>query len=406
ISFIHVPEFSTKLSGYGADKRLLELLIIFTAFFYGSLLINYAEDTSSLLVAILLVSAPLYLIGLAQAMGIHLPALLEAAGAQNPRLTQGRLWGPFPWSVNFGMYLANLFAIALACWLHGTHRWHRCIGFIMLVATILEMVGTGTRSVTIAAAIVIVIAFLIARRLKLLCTTILLAGIVIASTFNKLLPLFMHDETSTANRLLIWNEAIRLIQANPWIGIGLQQFHYYYAQIIVSPASQLGPLGIHPHQQYLEWAMESGIGWLVIGILLLLSILFSCWHAYRIAAQEQRALLLAALLAVLTNIIIGFLDVPLDQLEGSIVLFLLAGLACGYNTSRLRRSHKELFHPPFCARRKMMGEKVLCVSAVGTTLQPHGRQPAARAAFVAVYKGMKARKSTKAAAEHLQRSNK
>ncbi len=69
---------------------------------------------------------------------------------------------------------------------------------------------------------------------------------------------------------------------------------------------------------------------LVIGVLLLFSIVSLCWQAYRRAPRDQRTLLLAALLAVMANILIGFLDVPLDPVEGAVFLFLLAGLALGY----------------------------------------------------------------------------
>lgn len=339
ISFIHVPQFSSKLSGYGADKRLLELLVIFTAFFCGSILIKYVKSASTLLVTLLLVSIPLYLIGWAQVLGLHLPALLEDVGAQNVRLTQGRLWGPFPWSVNFGMYLINLFAIALACGLLGARRWQRCFGFVMVTITALEMLGTGTRSVAIAAAVVFVGALLLTRRLKLLGFTLLLVGIAFVRFFDKILPLFTHDDTSAANRLFLWNKVLQLIRENPWLGIGLQQFPRYYAQFIVSRATALGSEGIHPHQQYLEWALESGIGWLLLGALLLLSILLVCWRAYGVSGREGRTVLLAALLSVLANIIIGFFDVPMDQLESGFVLFLLAGLACGVASTQSRQVH-------------------------------------------------------------------
>ncbi|MBA2679643.1 MAG: oligosaccharide flippase family protein, partial [Ktedonobacteraceae bacterium] len=165
---------------------------------------------------------------------------------------------------------------------------------------------------------------------------------------ERIVAFFTHDETSTSNRLLIWNLAIKLIRTNPWLGIGLEQFHYYYAQLIVSRADELGAMGIHPHEQYLEWAMESGLPWLLTGILLLLSIIVCCMWAYckahdkasdqqDAAPDSQGAILLAATLAMIANVLIGFFDAPLDQLEGPVVLFLLAGLALGSGPSRERR---------------------------------------------------------------------
>jgi O-antigen/teichoic acid export membrane protein/O-antigen ligase len=329
VSFIHVPEVASGSGLYGADKRLIALLIIFAAFFAGTWLADSIEDGMSFLVAILLVSTPLYCVGLAQTMGIHLSPLLESPDAYNPQMTQGRLWGPFPWSVNFGMYLVNLMAVAVVCWLQGTRRGHRMIGLVMTIATALEIVGSGTRSAACAAIVVVIVACLMCKRGKILSLSLLLAGIMGIPFFNKLVLLFSHDASSTDNRLLLWGEAIKLITANPWLGIGLQQFHYYYAQLIVGKATELDPTGIHPHEQYLEWAVESGILWCIVGVLLLLSIMLACWRAYHILPNKQKGVLLVALLAVLGNCIIGFVDVPFDQLEGATFLFALAGLALG-----------------------------------------------------------------------------
>ncbi|HEX3643240.1 MAG TPA: O-antigen ligase family protein, partial [Ktedonobacteraceae bacterium] len=329
ISFIHVPELVGDSSPYAADKRLVTLLITIAAFFAGTWLANTVEDGVAFLIAILLVSMPLYCVGLAQAMGVHLSPLLESPDAYNPQLAQGRLWGPFAWSVNFGMYLVNLMAVAVVCWLQGIRHSHRMIGFVMTIATALEIVGSGTRSATFAAIVVIIVACLICRRGKILGFSLLLAGIGSISFFNKIALLFSHDASSTDNRLLLWNEAIRLIIANPWLGIGLQQFHYYYAQFIVGKATELGSLGIHPHEQYLEWALESGILWSVVGVLLLLGIMVTCWRAYHTIPNKQKSITLVVFLAVLGNSIMGFIDAPLDQLEGATFLFLLAGLALG-----------------------------------------------------------------------------
>jgi O-antigen/teichoic acid export membrane protein/O-antigen ligase len=327
ISFIHVPEVAA--NAYSADKRLLTLIVVVVAFFCGTFLARYIKNTTSFLISILLTNIPLYLIGLAQFLGLHLASFLEASGAQDPKIAQGRLWGPFSWSSTFAIYLINLFAIALSCWLLGTSRRYRLIGMVMTIATALAIIGSGTRSVAIVASGLTIVTFVITRRCKTLLMTMLLSILAIVFTSGALLPRFLHDPSSIANRFLLWNEAVTLIVLHPWIGIGLQQFRFYYAQLIVSSTAQLNAHGIVPHQQYLEWGVESGIFALIIGTLLLFSIAFACWRAYRSSTSDRRVLLLAAWLAVVANILIGFLDVPLDPVEGAVFLFLLVGLALG-----------------------------------------------------------------------------
>ncbi|HEU5229289.1 MAG TPA: oligosaccharide flippase family protein [Ktedonobacteraceae bacterium] len=327
ISFIHVPEIAT--NAYSADKRLLTLIVIFVAFFCGTFLARYIKNTSSFLVAILLTNIPLYLISLAQFLGVHLPSFLEADGAQDLTIAQGRLWGPFSWSSTFAIYLINLFAIALSCWILGTRLRYRLVGMVMTIATALAIIGSGTRSVAIVACGLTIATLLITRRFKTLLITVSLLTVASVFSLGTLLPRFLHDPSSVANRFLLWNEASKLIISHPWIGVGLQQFRFYYAQLIVSRTAQLNARGVVPHQQYLEWGVESGILALVIGVLLLCSTALFCWRAYRVDDSDRRALLLAALLAMVANILIGFLDVPLDPVEGSVFLFLLAGLALG-----------------------------------------------------------------------------
>ena len=339
ISFIYVPQISTDF--YSASKGLYQEILIFVAFFCGSFLARYVKDASSFLVAVLLSNTPLYLIGLAQALHVHVPSMLEYSFAQDPNATTGRLLGPTSGAVIFGSYLINLLAAALACWMLGRRRRDRFIGVIMTVATGLEIIGSGTRGSAIAATIVVIAAFILTRHYKMLFAMLALAGVTAAIFFEKIAPLFTHDPTSANNRFFLSSEAIKLISTHPWIGIGLQQFHYYYAQLIIDHTARLSPHDINVHQQYLQWGMEGGIPWLVVGALLLLSIFFSCWLVYRRTREnaERRSpaqtgtyqiLLLAAMLAVLANIIANFFDVPLDQAEGAVFFFLLAGLASSY----------------------------------------------------------------------------
>jgi O-antigen/teichoic acid export membrane protein len=344
VSFLHVPQISTNPDAYAADKRLYEVLLIFEAFFCGTCLSRYIKNASSLLATLLLCNVPLYLIGLAQAVGLPLPAFLENASAQNPLLSGGRLWGPTDGAVTFGLYLVNLLAIALSCYVLGKKRRDRILGGVMAIATTLELVGSGTRSAALGGIAIIFVLLLLTRRYKLLLAMLCVAAAMIMALFKRVLPLFAHDQSSISNRLLLWHEALNLIIAHPWIGIGLQQFYVYYDQLIIAPSNILNPHGISVHNQYLELALESGVFWLIAALLFLFGVLYTCWQTYAIAKREQQVLLLAAILALVANMLIGCFDVPLDKVEGSVVLFMLVGLALGY-TDPLRRGSRHFFTP-------------------------------------------------------------
>jgi O-antigen ligase len=327
ISFIHMPEISTNASVFGANKRLYDLTIVFLALFCGTFLAGYVKNISSFLSLALLTNIPLYLISLVQAMGIKLPVVLMPN--QDPASTgdAGRLVGSFNGAADYGMYLTGLFAVAICCWLLGTRRRDRVIGACMTIATLLAIIGSGTRSALLAMGIMLLIALLVTKRMKLFVSFLafILAGL--AAFPNIILVHFTHAQTSTDNRLFLWNEAIKLIKYNPIIGIGLEQFHYYYNQLIINQSTQLNQHGISIHNQYLEWGLEGGIPWLILGVLFLLSVILICGRAYGKVKREQRLVLLTAILGVTAVLVTGFLDVPFDSVEGAAFICLLIGLA-------------------------------------------------------------------------------
>lgn len=329
VSFLHVPQIATALNAYGADKRLYDLFLLLLALFCGTWLATYINDSSTFLVNVLFVNIPVYLVAVAQMIGLPLSSLLENSSAQDPKQTLGRLWGPFDGAVTFGLYLTNLFAVSLSCWLLGTSRRYRWFGAIMTIAAVFGIIGSGTRSAILAAGLMLLVALLLTRHFAWLLGLIPLVVAVLLVSPAAIIARFTHDATSTDNRLFLWQVAIKLITAHPWIGIGLQQFPTYYAQLIVSQSAALNPEGISVHNQYLELAMESGIFWFLIGVWLLCSIVYSCWRAYRIAQRRQQILLLASILACVATLLTSFFDVPLDKTEASVFLFLLAGLALG-----------------------------------------------------------------------------
>ncbi len=329
VSFIHVPEISTNATIFGANKRLYNVVTILLALFCGSALIKYISNMSSFLSSIVISNIPLYLVSVAQAFGIPLPLLLSPD--QNPALTgdRGRIVGPFDGAATFGIYLTGLFAVSLSCTLLGICRRDRIIGAIMLFVTSFTIVESGTRSALIATAIVLFIGLLITKQFKLFLGFTALALSGLAAFPNSILSHFTHSETSTSNRFFLWKKAIHIIVAHPLIGIGLEQFHYIYSRLIISPTTQLNQHGISIHNQYLEWGVEGGILWLVLGVTFLLSLIIFCGHNYSRASNEQRLPLFAAMLTVIATMTISFFDVPFDDVEGGVFLCMLAGLALG-----------------------------------------------------------------------------
>src|SRR5262249_41163519 len=120
-------------------------------------------------------------------------------------------------AATYGIYLTGLFALALACWLLGTQRRDRTIGACMTIATILAIIGSGTRSALLAMIITLLIATLLTKRIKLLIGTLLPALASFTTFSNIILAHFTHAQTYTSNRIFLWNMALKLISYNPII---------------------------------------------------------------------------------------------------------------------------------------------------------------------------------------------
>ncbi|GHO51761.1 oligosaccharide flippase family protein [Ktedonobacter robiniae] len=326
ISFIHVPQIGD-LNSYGANKRLYGALLLVLSFFVGTFFASYVKDVSSFLTLALLSNVPMLSIGLGQALKLPMPELLVPS--QAIEVTQeGRLSGPFDSPTTFAYSIIVVFAVALACWLLGTRRRDRVVGFCVSIASAAELLLSGTRMACAIALLLLIVALLMTRRYKTLLATLGVLALGAALLFNTLLPKFLHGEASDSNRFFLWDKALHLIEGNPWVGIGMAQFPNYYSTYVVSLADRLNPSGISVHNQYLEWAMESGVFWCIAGVLLMLSLLVICRRAY-IAARETRVIHLAAILMVIGYLCICLTDVPFDKPESTTWLFLIAGVAVG-----------------------------------------------------------------------------
>ncbi|GHO82122.1 O-antigen ligase family protein [Dictyobacter formicarum] len=341
ISFVHVPEFITNIAVFGANKRLYNLAIILLAFFCGTFLFPFIRDLSSFFTLVLLSNLPIYLICIAQAMGVPLPAVIVPN--QNPAATgdKGRLVGPFDGAATLGLYMTGLFALSLTCWLHGKRLHERLLGALMTFLSLGVVVGSGTRSALAALGAMLCIALILTRRYRL-CWIFALASIGGLLAFpGIIIAHFTHASTSTTNRIFLWHEASKLILSHPILGIGLEQFHYYYQRLTISQATQLNAHGISVHNQYLEWALEGGIPWLIVGLLFILSLLVLCGRAYRKASPAYRIPLLATILLICATLITGCLDVPFDIVENATFFCLVSGIAMG-SVGQMSHQHSAL----------------------------------------------------------------
>ncbi len=142
----------------------------------------------------------------------------------------------------------------------------------------------------------------------------------IASAFN------LHTG-STALRLTVWKDTLRMVKENPVLGVGLGNYniHYplYQSKALLSKEIRID----HTHNDYLQLAAETGIVGLFLFLWFLFSIGKSCVHLLKKEKEENTYLIIlgitGGLIAVLVNAFFAF---PLQNPSVLLNFWLFIGL--------------------------------------------------------------------------------
>jgi putative inorganic carbon (HCO3(-)) transporter len=167
--------------------------------------------------------------------------------------------------------MANLFVpAAFYLMLERRPRWERLFCLGCLVATLGGFTVAASRGgfLGLAVALVFVIWHSRRRARNLAIMGVLLIPMIIApiSPLHRLLHPSRSDEGSTENREQVWKAGLRMIQAHPFLGVGVGNFKAlsaYYGDFDPKQSSLA-------HNTYIEIAAEMGLP----GLLAFLAILF------------------------------------------------------------------------------------------------------------------------------------
>lgn len=212
---------------------------------------------------------------------------------------------------------------------------------VVFVALIFSRSRMGILSVTVSS--LAVIALILAGRQKTvalaLSATLVLAGIGFAIWIGpgpviERFELLGDEVSGPQTRPAIWNDALRLIAANPLLGTGLGTFPIAYTSV---QTAFLGRFVNSAHNDYLEFASDIGVP---AALLLFGACLWVLWAAMRRIlaggpdhfARSVSLGVVGALLAILLHSFVDFnLQIPANALVFSVILGL--GCACGMRSA-------------------------------------------------------------------------
>jgi O-antigen ligase len=150
------------------------------------------------------------------------------------------------------------------------------------------------------------------------------------ATLERSIKLFqaMRESTDSDFRVLIYRDALSLIQQAPWSGLGLGNFEPVFA--LAREISHAPVRVLHPESDWLWMAAE--LGWLA-PLLALLFIVPALRNPFRPEVREHSPILDAATIAGLAFLLHGFVDVSGHRMGSAIPGLFLLGLGVRGNAA-------------------------------------------------------------------------
>jgi putative inorganic carbon (hco3(-)) transporter len=166
---------------------------------------------------------------------------------------------------------------------------------------------------------------------------LLLIWLIPGPVHDRFLSIFRPQKNLDSNefRLIAFRSGLRMIEAHPWLGIGLDETKYHFLDYL--PPNTLRPPGFyqHLHNFYLQFAAERGIPTMLMMVWMLCMILYDFFHALRRlppGRSDERFLLQGGIATVIGIMVSGLFEVNLGDSE--VLTVFLVVVACGYVAHR------------------------------------------------------------------------
>lgn len=247
-----------------------------------------------------------------------------------------RGFGPFPNRNQTANLLALAALIALACGhddlRQGKKRWVFWLAALGILLTAIVLNFSRAGLALLLAGVVIWLSVLALRSRSAgtiaiglsaalgLLTVILIFGGQTLERFNLRSP--QGVGVSSEFRWLVFRDALEMIRASPWCGVGLGNFEALFA--LFRHASVAQTRSLHPESDWFWLCAE--IGWPAI-VLILLGLGLLARRAFPLSGGTAQRLRLAALIAALLFLLHGLIDVSGHRVGTAFAGILLFGRA-------------------------------------------------------------------------------
>ncbi|PIQ83283.1 MAG: hypothetical protein COV75_08265 [Candidatus Omnitrophica bacterium CG11_big_fil_rev_8_21_14_0_20_63_9] len=249
----------------------------------------------------------------------------------------GRMRGPYSNPIDLGTYLMVMLPILLASLARWKGLARRAGGMLSLV-----LMGCLIRTQAVGAwfglsigAGVMALARRQTRRLILVLGALLaLGGAAYLARQGILDDTLLLQRPGAADRRVMWQAALGMIEDRPWLGHGLNTFMANYLTYWVGGERQPR----YAHNCYLQMAAETGLIGLAAFLAVLACLLWSIWRGVRRSSGENQFALLAMWASLIAFLAQAGLDTNFYVMRQAALFWVLAGLALGLSQRLLSPS--------------------------------------------------------------------
>lgn len=214
---------------------------------------------------------------------------------------------------NLALYLERILPLAVAVGLYGRTAWRRKLyrwGAVPIALALLLTFSRGALFFGLPAA-ALVLAALGGRRMRrwiLIGLVICIAVMIPFMGTQRIASLFDFQQGTSFLRVNLWRASLDIAVDHPWLGIGLDNFLYYYGDYVRAGAEVDRWLS-HPHNIVLDFWLRLGLA----GVGLITGLLALFWQrANRILADQDstdlRAMTIGAVAGVAAMLGHGLID--------------------------------------------------------------------------------------------------
>ncbi len=240
-----------------------------------------------------------------------------------------RLLGPFKDHTIFASYLIAWVSIylALICCLAELKPKEKTLLALLAILSAFCLFHTQARGAWLSFALAFLF-FAVIQKQKILLAALgiaIVVGLVILPKNMIVHPDAERKEQSLIERSVLWDRAINVIKARPWLGTGINTYVRSYQQFDTTKSWRVQ--NYYAHNSYLQLAADRGL----IALSSLLAFIGTFfWRSFSIVRGrfdlDMKALLKGLMTALVGLLALGLVDTVFEPLQTGMLIWLLFGM--------------------------------------------------------------------------------